>query len=167
MAKDKSKNKGKAAGSAEPTKTKDKGAGKDKGAKGGGAASHGLSAPGTGGQFKAEDHVDRLLLITPHKVEEGIVTTNGEATATRADVVVLDEKGKGKDVELPDSLIFQKVVQGQLREAIANKSRVVGRLFVDESAKKKGQNAPYKLAAPSEDEIGVAASYLDNLDPLR
>lgn len=157
--KSKDKTKGKAAGSAEPAKTK---GGKDKT-----AASHGLSAPGTGGQFKAEDHIDRLLLITPHKVEEGIVTSNGEANATRADVVVLDEKGKGKDVELPDSLIFQKVVQGQLREAIANKSRVVGRLFVDEASKKKGQSAPYKLAAPSEAEIAIAASYLDNLDPLR
>lgn len=158
MAKDKSKKKGKSAGMADEPKAK-----KNKGASGG----HNLGGPGSGGQFKAEDHIDRLLLITPHKVEEDIVTSNGTASATRADVVVLDEKGKGKDVELPDSLIFQKVVQGQLREAIANRSRVVGRLFVDEASKKKGQSAPYKLAAPTEAEIQIASEYLDNLDPLR
>ena len=158
MAKDKKK--GKSAGMADPPKSSKK----NKGAASGG---HNLGGPGSGGQFKAEDHVGSLLLITPHKVEEDIVTSNGTASATRADVVVLDEKGKGKDQELPDSLIFQKVVQGQLREAIANRSRVVGRLFVDEASKKKGQSAPYKLAAPTEAEIQIASDYLDNLDPLR
>jgi hypothetical protein len=158
MAKDKSKDKkgGKAA-MASPAKSNKKDKGGD----------YKLSAPGTGGQFKAEDHVGRLLLITPHEVEHDIKTSNGDANATRADIVVLDEKSKGKDVVLDDSLIFQKVVQGQLREAIAQKSRVVGRLFVDKDSKKAGQSAPYKLAAPSEDEIKLAAKYLDDLDPLR
>lgn len=159
---------------------KDKTSKKDKGAKPAGTGkaaestskkagkgSHNLAGPGTGGQFKADENVGKLLLITPHSVEEGIVTSNGEANATRADIVVLDEKGKGKHNEISDALIFQKVVQGQLRDAINNKSRVVGRLIVDDSRKKKGQNAPYALQAPTEGDIKVATDYLDSLDPLR
>lgn len=144
---------------------KDKGKKKDKAEKSSSAAPNGLMAPGSGGQFKAEDHVDELLLITPKSIEEDIVTSNGTATATRADIVVLKAKGEPKVID--EALIFQKVVQGQLREALSARSRVVGRLFIDEASKKKGQNAPYKLAAPTEKDIKVATAYLDSLDPLR
>jgi hypothetical protein len=168
MAKDKSTKaaepevtKGKKAKGAPAPETKAPKGGKDKAgkpAKGKG----GLMAPGSGGQFKAEDHLDHLLLITPKSVEEDIVTSNGTADATRADVVDLTT---GKAIK--DALIFQKVVQGQLREAVEAKGRVVGTLFIDNAAKKAGQNAPYKLAAPSSKDIAKAQAYLDKLDPLR
>lgn len=137
----------------------------DKAAKPAAGNSHGLGAPGTGGQFSAEAELGRLILITPTEIEKDIVTSNGTADATRASLVILDGKGSPKVID--DALIFQKVVQGQLREAITNRSRVVGRLFLDQSAKKAGQNAPYKLAAPTEADIALATGYLDSLDPLR
>lgn len=140
---------------------------KDKGAKAGkssGGGSHGISAPGAGGMFQAVDHVEHLLLITPKGVEEDIVTSNGTANATRADVVDLDAK---PIKAIPQALIFQKVLQGQLIEATENRSRVLGTLFIDEDAKKKGQNAPYKLRAPSKADLARAEKYLDSLDPLR
>lgn len=136
-----------------------------KAAKSGNDLGHGLSAPGSGGQFNAETSLGRLLLITPSEIEKDIVTSNGTADATRCAIVILD--GKGGPESIDDALIFQKVVQGQLREAINNRSRVVGRLFLDQSAKKAGQNAPYKLSAPTEADIKLATDYLDSLDPLR
>lgn len=138
---------------------KDKGGKADKSSK---ATKGGLMAPGSGGMFKAEDHVDHLLLITPKSIEEDIATTNGVASATRADVIDLTT---GKTIK--DALIFQKVVQGQLREAVEAKGRVVGTLFIDNAAKKAGQSAPYKLAAPSSKDIAKAQAHLDKLDPLR
>lgn len=154
---EKAKKSKKAAPAPEPTKAK-----KDKGGKSKGGGKGSLQAPGSGGQFKAEDHLDHLLLITPKRVKEDVVTTNGAADATEADVVDLDT---GKSVS--GALIFQKVVQGQLREAIESQGRVVGTLFIDNAAKKAGQNAPYKLAAPSSKDIKKAQDYLDKLDPLR
>lgn len=161
MAKDKTKDdkKGGKAAMATPAKSSKKD-GKTKG-------DHGLSGPGQGGQFNAAETVGKLLLITPKRVEEKIKTSNGKASATVADVVTLDEKGKGKDVAVSEAYIFQKVVQGQLREAIANHTRVVGRLFVDKASQKKGQDAPYRLAAPTPEDIKVAEKYLDSLNPLR
>lgn len=143
---------------------------KDKGSKVGsstGTGVDGLSGPGAGGQFTAKDHIGELLLIKPTGVELGIKTSNGDADATAAQVVILDEDNPAGSEVVEGALIFQKVLQSQLSAAITSGTRVVGRLFLDEAAKKSGQSAPYKLSAPTESEIQAAKAFLDSLDPLR
>lgn len=127
----------------------------------------GISGPGTGGTFVAADQVDELLLITPISLEEDVVTTNGTSDAIKADIVVLNKNKPGKSVEIAGGLVFQKVLQGQLQDALRNRTRVCGTLIVDHASKKAGQTAPYRLTAPSDADIEVAKAYLDSLNPLR
>lgn len=129
-------------------------------------ASGDLVGPGSGGNFVAKDHVDRLLLVTPTALEEDIQTANGTSDAIRADIVVLDRKKPAKSEMIDGALIFQKVLQGQLRDSLAKGTRVVGTLIVDESTKKPGQSAPYRLTAPSDEDIQVAKAYLETVNPL-
>jgi hypothetical protein len=133
-------------------------------AKGGKTKKGSLGGPGSTAQFSAEEWTDHLLLITPKSIEHDIVTSNGTADATRADIVVLDTNPPKL---IDNALIFQKVVQGQLREAVESKGRVVGTLFVDTASKKAGQSAPYRIAAPSKKDLAKGQAYLDKLDPLR
>jgi hypothetical protein len=160
MAKDKSKK------AAEPdTDTPVKKPKKDKGKPSPHAGD--LVGPGSGGSFVAKDRVGELLLITPVSLEEDVVTANGTSDAIRADIVVLDKKKPEKSEEIAGGLIFQKVLQGQLRDSLAKGTRVVGTLIEDVASQKKGQSAPYRLTAPSDEDIAVARAYLDALDPLR
>ena len=160
MAKDKSKK----AAEPETETSKPK---KDKAPKASGGNAGDLVGPGTGGNFVAKDLVGELLLITPTALEEDVVTSNGTSDAIRADIVVLDRRKPEKSTEIPGGLIFQKVLQGQLRDSLAKGTRVVGTLIEDVASQKKGQSAPYRLTAPSDEDIQTARSYLDALDPLR
>lgn len=127
---------------------------------------YGLAGPASGGQFVPKDHVDELLLITPHEIRE-VSTTYGDSEAVEADIVVLNTKRPADSEEIIGGLIFGKVVIGQLRQAVQNRTRVVGTLIEDTSSQKKGQSAPYRLTAPSDSDIEAAKGYLDSLDPLR
>jgi hypothetical protein len=142
---------------------------KDKAAepKSSGSNDYGLGGPASGGQFVPKDHVDELLLITPHEIRE-VSTTYGDSEAVEADIVVLNVKKPADSEEIDNGLIFGKVVIGQLRQAVQNRTRVVGTLIEDTGeSQKKGQSAPYRLTAPSDSDIEAAKGYLDSLDPLR
>jgi hypothetical protein len=95
-----------------------------------------------------------LLLITVHKQEFGVQTSFGAQDPIRADVVVLD--GANKGTKHDDTLLFPKVLQGQLKSSAGGK-RVLGRLGKGEA--KPGQSAPWKLTAPTEDDIATARKY--------
>lgn len=95
-----------------------------------------------------------LLLISPLSVEEGIKTVHGDSTAVRADVVVLDGDEKGE--EYADTLVFPKVLQGQLRSRIGQK--VLGRL--GQGQQKPGQSPPWILAEATEADQKVGMAYL-------
>lgn len=127
---------------------------------------YGLGGPASGGQFVPKDHVDELLLITPHEIRE-VSTTYGDSEAVEADIVVLNPKKPADSEVIDNGLIFGKVVIGQLRQAVQNRTRVVGTLIEDTASQKKGQSAPYRLTAPSDSDIEAAKGYLDSLDPLR
>jgi hypothetical protein len=146
---------------------KDKTDKKDKGHAGPKPGSGDITGPGSGGNFVAKDVVGELLLITPTDLEKDVVTTNGTSDAIRADIVVLDKKKPAKSDTIEGGLIFQKVLQGQLRDALAKGTRVVGTLIEDTASQKKGQSAPYRLTAPSDEDIQLARQYLDTLNPLR
>ena len=95
-----------------------------------------------------------LLLITPLSVEDGIKTVHGDASAVRADVVALDGAEKGE--EYPDTLIFPKVLQGQLRSRVG--SKVLGRL--GQGNAKPGQSPPWILAEATAEDTNIGKAYI-------
>jgi hypothetical protein len=99
----------------------------------------------------------RLLLIQPHSSEE-IDTVHGRSKAVRADIVVLD--GPGAPEEIIDTLIFPKVVSGQVRGNVGTGRRNLGRL--GQGNKKPGQTAPWILADPTDADKAVARAYLSS-----
>ena len=112
-----------------------------------------FSDPGTGGDRLDYNDVNGALLLFDVKgVEDRIVTTYGEKSAVRADVVILDGARKGE--LLADTLIFPLVLQGQLR----GKAKVIGRL--EQGTAKVGQKPPWRLADASEADKEIGRKYL-------
>ncbi len=110
-------------------------------------------APPSGG-LNFESLAGRLLMVSPHALEDGISTSFGDKQAIRADVVVLD--GAAAPDVYDDTLIFPKVLIGQLRSKIGQK--VIGRLA--QGTAKAGQKPPWILAEGSADDIKVGTAYL-------
>ncbi len=103
-------------------------------------------APPSGG-LTWGDHLGALLLITVHGQEFGVQTVHGPADPIRCDIAVIDGPGAGEVNE--DTLVFPKVLIGQLKRSIGGK--VIGRL--GQGAAKPGQSPPWMLtAASAEDE---------------
>lgn len=144
---------------------------------------------------RIRDMYGRLLLIIPHKLEEGVRSNfkdnDGNAqTQDRmtADVIVLDggpiayggqpERVGGaphdKTAEVPlkntRQFISNAGLISQCRQALAKKittgqpGMVLGRLQVGEA--KGGNNAPYLLAPPTEQDKAIARQYLATVDPF-
>lgn len=127
------------------------------------AAALGITVAGAGGdQFVNKEHVGDLLLITPKSIEVGMATSAGVTDAARATVVVLDERQPGKaSAVYDDTLVFGKVVVSQLKRALAEKQRALGRLISDEAAKKPGQTAPFRLAPVDQPQLELAVAYVN------
>jgi hypothetical protein len=103
-----------------------------------------------------DENKGRLFVIEPLEVEKGIETTNGVADATRCNAWVVRSKDGTKYDEYEDTLIFQKVLQGQLRKAMG-KSVIFGRLT--QGTPKPGKNAPWVLADPTPDDTKAATAF--------
>ena len=110
------------------------------------------SAP-TGGITWA-DHSGALLLIEPLSVETGIQTSFGAADAVRANVTIIEGPGAGES--FPDTLVFPKLLQSQLRSQVGKK--VLGRL--GQGSAKPGQSAPWLLNEASADDIAKAEAWV-------
>lgn len=115
-----------------------------------------FASPGTAAGIDWKALNGALLLITPLAVEEGIKTVHGDSSAVRANVIALDGEKKGE--EFNDTLIFPKVLQGQLRSRVGQK--VLGRL--GQGNAKAGQSPPWLLAEATEDDKKVGLAYLSN-----
>lgn len=115
--------------------------------------SNDYATPSTATGMDLKEHLGNLLLIKVNEVVSGITTAYGPTDAIRADVAVLDGPAKGKTYD--DTLIFPKVLQGQLRPNVGK--RVLGRL--GQGVAKPGQSAPWTLAAANADDILVAEKY--------
>lgn len=120
-------------------------------------------APPSSSNFKIADYEGALLMITPKGIEEDVPTAFGETDAIRADVVILDGDSEDVGEEYKEALIFQRVLQGQLRPAIG-KNRVLGRL--GRGVAKKGQDAPYLLEDPTEGDKKKARAWLKENSPF-
>jgi len=113
-----------------------------------------FASPGSTSRVDYHQLNGRLLLIEPHKLEAEVLTANGPKDAIRADVTVLD--GVTAGATFPDSLIFPRVLTGQLRSRIGQK--VLGRL--GQGVAKGGQNPPWILAEATDADKQLGAAYL-------
>jgi hypothetical protein len=103
-----------------------------------------------------EENKGKLFVIEPFEVEKGVETTHGTADATRCNVWVIRSKDGSKYDEYEDTLIFQKVLQGQLRKHLG-KSVIFGRLAQGEA--KPGKNKPWVLSDPTPSDTEVASKF--------
>lgn len=112
------------------------------------------------GSFVAmKDLVGELVLFTPHEHIQEITTTfskdkDDTKDAVRTDLVVLTQGCEAYE----DVLVFQGSLIGSLKRKIPGGRKLLGRIIMGEA--KKGQSAPYKLAAPSEADEQMARDYL-------
>lgn len=111
------------------------------------------AAPSSGIQWG--DIHGALVLVEPLSIETDIETSYGKSEAVRADVTVLD--GPHAGTEYPDTLIFPKVLAGQLRRSIGQK--VLGR--VTQGQAKPGQSPPWMLAEASPEDQQLGVNYLN------
>jgi hypothetical protein len=112
--------------------------------------------PGSISAIKWEDYEGRLVLITPLVAVENFLTSLGEGPIIRANVVVLDGPGAPEDYH--NTIIFPKVLQGQIRANVGTGRSHLGR--VGKGEKRPGQSAPWMLGEPTEADKNIARDYL-------
>lgn len=114
------------------------------------------SAPSGGIDFK--EHKGSLLIVEVLGVEAHVPTVHtkpGEQSpAVRANVHVITGPGESEDYE--DTLVFPKVLQGQLKSKVGQK--VVGRL--NQGIAKPGQSAPWLIDPATEDDLAKAREWI-------
>ena len=113
--------------------------------------------PGSG--ITWQELLGALIMVEPVAQETGIKTAYGDADAVRADVVVLDGPEPGR--QYLDTLVFPKVLAGQLSRSIGKK--VLGR--VGQGTAKPGQSPPWMLLEASEADVAVGQAYLASRAP--
>lgn len=140
---------------------------------------------------RLRDIYGRLLLLVPHKLEQGVPnrlqagTTQDRMTV---DVIVLDggPVQYGGKPEATPPVAHDKTAQvphktagmyvssagliSQCRDALARRAQgqpgmVLGRLGVG-NAKEPGQNAPWLLTPPTDQDKAIARQYLAGVDPF-
>lgn len=111
----------------------------------------------TAGSYVAvKDLLGELVLFTPTEYVEEVNTDFGTKDAVMADLVVLT--AEGGPAEYDDTMIFQGSLIGQLKRKIPGGRKLLGVIAKGEA--KKGQNAPYILAAPTDEQKQVARDFL-------
>jgi hypothetical protein len=101
-----------------------------------------------------KDLVGELVLFAPSEYIEEISTDFGTKDAVLTDVVVISQGG----TEYTDVMIFQGSLVGQLKRKIPNNRKLLG--VIGKGEAKKGQNPPYILIAPSDEQTQMARDYL-------
>lgn len=118
-----------------------------------------ISAPAPSSGITWGDLDGKLLIIEPLAYETGLTTqfskAPGDTNAVRANVTALT--GPDTADTYDDTLVFPKVLAGQLKNNIG--SKVVGRLKHGEG--KPGQDAPWMLAEATPDDLAKAKAYLE------
>lgn len=118
-----------------------------------------MQAPtsGNGDKIDLKKVNGALLYFTVHELVKDIQTDYGPSDAIRCDVAVLDGDDKGTIYQ--DTLIFPSVLRRQLSGGVGSVDpSILGRLGQGVS-KKAGQNPPWILADPTEDELAVGVKY--------
>lgn len=108
-----------------------------------------------GSYVAIKDLLGELVLFTPTEYIEEVKTDFGDKDAVMADLVVLTAEGGPAEYE--DQMIFQGSLIGQLKRKIPTGRMLLGVIAKGEA--KKGQNAPYILTAPTDDQKQMARDY--------
>jgi hypothetical protein len=109
----------------------------------------------TAGSYVAiKELLGELVLFTPTEYVEEVPTDFGTKDAVLANLVVLSQGA----AEYDDQMIFQGSLIGQLKRKIPGGRKLLGVIAKGEA--KKGQNAPYILTAPTDDQKQMARDYL-------
>lgn len=126
---------------------------------------------GASGGAGITEYDGQLLLVTPTEYVESIATSYGETDAVRVDFVVLDAPDGPEEVE--DTLVFQRIlISAMKRQAIFNEKHgvdpqtgypkmILGVLAPNTEKQKKGQDAPWDLLEPSDEQKALARKYLE------
>ena len=121
----------------------------------------------TAGAYVAvKDLLDELVLFTPAEYVEEVTTDFGTKDAVITDIVVLSQPGQPTYDAV---MIFQGSLIGQLKRKVPTVNPQTGQVIkegrkvlgvIGKGDAKKGQNAPYILVAPDDDQKQVARDYL-------
>lgn len=109
-----------------------------------------------GSYVSIKDLLGDLVLFTPTEYLEEVNTSFGTKDAVMTDVVVLT--AEGGPVEHDDVMILQGSLIGQLKRKIPGGRKLLG--VIDKGEAKKGQNAPYILTAPTDEQKQMARDFL-------
>lgn len=123
-----------------------------------------FNSPAVSSDTKITEFDGDLLLITPTSYEEDVQTVHGTKDAVKANVVVIDEKRPERSDSHEGMLIFQGRLIGQTKPFVG-KGLVLGRLREAKELKKPGQNAPWVLADPTDEDKDKAREYLASIAP--
>lgn len=112
-----------------------------------------------GEYVKVADLLGELILFTPTEYvpeENGMETQFGKKDYVVSDMVVLTAAGGPESYE--DQTILQGTLVGALKRKIPGGRKLLGRLVKGEA--KRGQQAPYRLDAPSDEDKQLARNFL-------
>ena len=111
----------------------------------------------TAGSYVAiKDLLGELVLFTPTEYVEEVKTDFGEKDAVTTDLVVLT--AEGGPAEYTDVMVFQGSLIGALKRKIPTGRKLLGVIAKGEA--KKGQNPPYILTTPTDEQSQMARDYL-------
>lgn len=109
-----------------------------------------------GSYVAIKDLLGELVLFTPTEYVEEVETSFGTKDGVYTDLVVLTAEGGPAEYE--SCLIFQGSLIGQLKRKIPGGRKLLG--VIAKGEPKKGQNAPYILASPTDEQQQMARDYL-------
>ncbi|AKA61710.1 hypothetical protein SEA_YDN12_43 [Streptomyces phage YDN12] len=109
-----------------------------------------------GSYIQVKELLGDLVLFTPTEYVEEVKTDFGDKDAVVSHLVVLT--AEGGPVEYEDQMIFQGSLIGQLKRKIPGNRKLLG--VVAKGEAKKGQNAPYILNSPTDEQKQMARDYL-------
>lgn len=116
---------------------------------------------GGGGDYNFTDFLNELLLVRPTEYVAEFTTKRGVTDVVRVDVIRLDNDNEFVE----DVLVFQMALKRNLKKVLRGPNEwVLGRLALGEA--KNGNNAPYILDKPTEDEIAHASEVMKQLGLL-
>lgn len=117
-----------------------------------------FDGPGSTTSIKFTDHEGQLALIWARAEKQH--TYDGETKdVIQGDVVILDPKNSGP-IEYKNTMIFPRVMQGQVRGNVGTGKPNLGRIGKGEA--KPRQTAPWVLLDPTEADKKMAVAYLQN-----
>ena len=109
-----------------------------------------------GSYVAIKDLLGELVLFTPTEYVEEVTTDFGTKDVVLSNMVVLT--AEGGPAEYDDQMIFQGSLIGQLKRKIPGGRKLLGVIAKGEA--KKGQNAPYILTSPTDEQKQLARDFL-------